>query len=413
MAPAPLACPGSCEGRLGYSQGVRGPRRLGRAGGEARVPTATLTHGRPLADSSRTTSLALPRAPLASGLGGTRRQPLPPRAKGSAAGRGGATAAATGGGLGERGPAAAPPPRWPPPRAGGLLGLAGRAEPPCSCPPHCQGPPRAEQGGLCGGAPAGSSAQTSVPRAANWGKPEPREAPRCPRGWRNKGGVSPSRAEGPQGPRGHCWPVQPPLPCAWCNVDVELRSPPGPGQSRVPLVRPAGVSGLGRGWGQLLRPEPCPPLAPGRPSASQGLFPHVRLRQAARAHLPLLGRPLLGEASGQWARGSGQPRRGQGPGEQEGWGPACGVGGLSTASSRQKTLSGARCPCSSVSSANCSASCHKPTCGLVGVGRVLLAPLRSESSLRGLPASRDGSRPRSCPSLVPTAMDAAEVGSFL
>lgn len=219
---------------------------------------------------------------------------------------------------------------------------------------------------------------------------------------------SPCRAEGPQGPRGHCWPVQPPLPCASCNVDVELRSPPGPGQSRVPLVRPAGVSGLGRGWGQLLRPEPCPPLAPGRPSASQGLFPHVRLRQAARAHLPLLGRPLLGEASGQWARGSGQPRRGQRPGEQEGWGPACGVGGLSTASSRQKTLSGARCPCSSVSSANCSASCHKPMCGLVGVGRVLLAPLRSESSLRGLPASRDGSRPRSCASLAPT-----EVGSFL
>lgn len=239
---------------------------------------------------------------------------------------------------GERGPAAAPPPpRWPPPRAGGLLGLAGRAEPPCSCPPHCQGPPRAEQGGLCGGAPAGSSAQTSVPRAANWGNLSPGRLHAALGAGGTKAAFqpeSPCRAEGPQGPRGHCWPVQPPLPCASCNVDVALRSPPGPGQSRVPLVRPAGVSGLARGWGQLLRPEPCPPLAPGRPSASQGLFPHVRLRQAARAHLPLLGRPLLGEASGQWARGSGQPRRGQGPGEQEGRGPACGVGGLSTASSR-------------------------------------------------------------------------------
>lgn len=83
LAPAPLACPGSCEGRFGYCRGVRGPRRLGRAGGEARVPTATLTHGRPLADSSRTTSLALPRAPLASGLGGTRRQPLPAGQRGA------------------------------------------------------------------------------------------------------------------------------------------------------------------------------------------------------------------------------------------------------------------------------------------------------------------------------------------
>lgn len=125
LGPSPSGLPRVLRRALGVQPGSPRPRRLGRAGGEARVPTATLTHGRPLADSSRTTSLALPRAPLASGLGGTRRQPLPAGQKGALRAGGAPRQQPQGGGLGEQGPAAAPPPPlaapagWRPPGAGG------------------------------------------------------------------------------------------------------------------------------------------------------------------------------------------------------------------------------------------------------------------------------------------------------